>query len=155
MRQMFILKVLILVALLIGVLITIQRLNSGSVQKAFDAIGIQTGSSGAPGFQPTTHAAENGEVSFNFCPNRIQSIQWVNGPRVEETRDGLKMHWMATSGSEKPTEIGYLEMEKWLSAHCKIAVKATDRVQNATPFLVVTYLDGTRLSIDRGGDNTG
>ena len=77
-------------------------------------------------------------------------MSWSNGKEIRETREGLKSKWMAFD--PQPHEIGYLEMEKWLSRHCQIIVEPTTQPPAAQfkSFMTIRYIDGSELHIKRG-----
>lgn len=157
MRVLLFLKISILVLALGGVLYAMSHMNSGSMNKAFLALGIEPGTAQSPGFQPANRYAGDGEKRFNLCPTRVHAIVWSDGRKVEESKDGLKLRWMAYD--PQPREISYLDVEKWLSAHCQVHVSPPS-VEDKTrsefhDFLTVRYIDGQELKVLRAGEPGG
>lgn len=153
MKPLFIAKIAMLLVMLVGVLYGIRSMNSHSVQRAFEALGLQTGNGESPGFHPANRALAPGEKSFNLCPTRIHAVVWSERRKVEEFRDGMKLKWIAVDPA--PRELGYMEIEKWLSAHCQIAVKpVNDSAANYADFISVRYIDGTELKIGKSADGS-
>ena len=159
------LKILVLVAALGGVFYAIHRVNSGSMEHAFQVLGIQEGNGETPGFQPSHRAIVAGEVAFNLCPNRVKAIVWSDH-KVEELRNGMKVSWMAYDPAAR--ELGYLAVEKWFSNHCQIfvtpepaSVAASSAVKDqpapknvAFDLVVVRYIDGTEMNVQRLNDGS-
>lgn len=153
MKPLFLAKIILLSVMLIGVLYSIRQVNGGAVQRAFQALGLQAGSGEAPGFHPANRPLAPGEKSFNLCPNRIHAVVWSERRKVEEFRDGMKLKWIAVDPA--PRELGYMEIEKWLSAHCKIAVKpVADSSATYADYISVRYIDGTELKIGKAADGS-
>lgn len=153
MKYLMPLKIIVLVGMLIGVIYTMRSVNSESVKRGFEALGLQTGSGESPGLHPSNRPLEAGEKGFNLCPNRIHAVVWSERRKVEEFRDGLKLKWIAVDPA--PRELGYMAVEKWLSAHCQIAVRPTPETNlTFADFISVRYIDGTELKIDRSANGT-
>jgi hypothetical protein len=160
-KASLLIKILFLVAVLVVVIGGIRGLNPQNIEKAFDAIGVEAGNSQSPGFQAAgSRPLQPGEERFNLCRTRIIGAQWPNGNRVEEAKDGLKLKWMADD--PEPREISSIEVEKWLSRHCQVIVKAIDPAKLASDgevekasakgdpnigHYLVRYVDGTDLKI--------
>jgi hypothetical protein len=165
-----------MVAALVGVVWAIKTLNSGAMNQAFDALGLQAGGAGSPGLQAAGRPLQPGEERFNLCPTRIVGFVW-NGSSpegrkaIEEKKDGIKMHWMAQSSVGGDREIAYLEIEKWLTSHCQIVVrlkpnqpadqaagepvdKSVAGAEKARENLEIAYVDSSRKSIETLGPQT-
>jgi hypothetical protein len=129
-------------------------MNKDNVERAMAALGVEPGTSESPGLQPSSRALQPGEERFNICRNRIHAIDFEGGNKVEEFKEGLKLRWLAFQDGQ-PRELGYLEVEKWLSSHCQIVVKpATEKeieTISARQALTIRYIDRSELPIERIG----
>jgi hypothetical protein len=129
-------------------------LQPQKVQNALHSLGVDAGNSAAPGFQPaTSRTLEAGEERLNLCPTRIASVTWADGREVEESPSGIKRKWLAAFPRAAPREIGYLEVEKWLSQHCEVIAQLAEGVivgaDSAQRLAVVRYIDGSETVIDQ------
>jgi hypothetical protein len=143
-------KILFMILMLVAVVFTIRSVNKDTVQRGFESLGLQPGNGESPGLHPSQRALQADEKAFNLCPNRIHAVVWSERRKVEEFRDGMKLKWIAVNPA--PRELGYMAVEKWLSAHCRIAVKAgaaTDESLVFADFIAIRYIDGTELKIER------
>ena len=160
MKYLLPLKIFILIAALVGVFYAIHRVNSGSMEHAFQVLGIQEGNGDTPGFQPAHRAIQPGEITFNICPNRVKAVVWSDR-KVEELRNGMKVSWMAYDPAAR--ELGYLAVEKWFSNHCQIFVtpepdavgndsaQVSDPAQKLMDYVVIRYIDGSEMQVQRDG----
>ena len=140
MKSGLLFKVLFMMIALIMVIFAIRGMNEKSMEAVFDALGIEPGTAKSPGFQPGGRKLGPGEERFNICRTRVHAIVWPSGRRVEEFREGLKLRWLAVD--PRPREIGYLEVEKWLSAHCQVVIKpVTDAPKGTAATIEVRYID--------------
>ena len=141
-------KILLMVVALAGVLYVMRSVNQDGAGRFLQALGVEPGTQQSPGLQPSNRKLQEGEESHNICPTRIKAITWADGRAVQEHKEGLKMRWQALEpGKPEPRDISYLEVEKWLSLHCQIAIKPvltqTDPPGPFTKFLTIQYVDGT------------
>ena len=74
MRLGMFLKVAAMMAALVMVLMVGRGINSGSVEKAFQALGIEPGTAKSPGLQRGGLTLAAGEERLNICRTRIVSI---------------------------------------------------------------------------------
>jgi hypothetical protein len=153
MRLLQILKVMVLILILMGVIAVMRGINAGSVQGFFDALGIEPGAAGSPGLQPSQRPLAAGESRVNICPNRIHAIIWADGRKVEEIRQGLKLRW--TAFDPEPREIGYMDVEKWLSLHCQIVGRPADASSREQAdfrdFVIIQYIDKKETKVQSAG----
>jgi hypothetical protein len=150
MRLGLFLKVAALTAALFMVITISRGLNTNTVEKAFQALGIEPGTPNSPGFQPGGQPLAPGEERFNICRTRIVSFAWSPERRIEEKKEGLKLIWLAYSPDAR--EIGTIEVEKWLSLHCQIRIKPIDGViesESSPKELTLSYVDGSKAVIRR------
>ena len=136
-----------LVALIL-VVAMMRGVTPEKMDQVFTALGIEPGTAQSPGFQPGSRPLEKGEERFNICRTRIHSISWPSGRRVEEFKEGLKLRWLAVD--PRPREIGYMEVEKWLSAHCQVIVRPLNEAPAETGKLVeivIRFVDNTTATI--------
>ncbi len=153
MKSLFYLKIIVMVGMLIGIIYSIRSMNAGKVQTAFEALGIQSGNHQNPGFQAANRPLQPGEENFNLCQTRVHAIAWSPERKVEEERDGLKLRWMAFD--PQPRELNYMAIEKWLSAHCQVAVMPIPSpTVGYRPLITIQYIDGKDLKIEIGTDGT-
>jgi hypothetical protein len=164
-KPQFAFKLIVMVLMLTGVLYSIRSMNEKSVEKAFDALGLQEGGAGSPGLQAAGAALKPGEERFNLCRTRINGIEFGTGRKINEATAGLKTTWLASepvlgqkqdpAPSGAPREIGTLDIEKWLTQHCQIVVRAVPHAAveslNSRSKIDVRYVDGTTLSLLRIG----
>lgn len=156
MRFLLFLKTATLILLLYGVFYVMYNLSSSSVEKFFHAMGIEPGVKSSPGFQPANRKLQAGEKRHNICPTRIGAIVLNDGRKVEETKNGLKLKWMAHT--DETREISYLEIEKWLSQHCQIAIQPVELSSDQAKapfsrFVTLKFIDGTEIEFQRGPGN--
>lgn len=152
MRALVYFKIAALVVLLAGVSCVIRKVNPDSTTRFLAALGIEPGTVESPGLQSGGGTRwEPGMTRMSLCPTRIHAISWLDGKEVRETREGLKSKWMVFD--PRPREIGYLEMEKWLSRHCQIVVESTTKppATQFESFMIIRYVDGSELHIKHGG----
>lgn len=151
MRASYFIRAAVLLIALVGVIYAIRTLQPSSVQKAMLALGVEPGTQASPGLQPASRALQEGEQHLNICRTRIHAIEFDGGQKVEEFKQGLNLKWLAFEDS-KPRELGYLDVEKWLSRHCQIIVKPVDEAalpKDAVRGKVkLVYIDRTELPID-------
>lgn len=157
------LRLVLMVIALVAVILLIRNLNSGSMDKAFNTLGLQAGGAGSPGLQAAGRPLLPGEERYNLCPTRITGFIWnAENPgtrrSIEEKQIGAKMHWMVYEPAER--EISYLEIEKWLTSHCQIVVRpapaptpAGAANTTAGPHfpLEIHYVDGSHKSFEQIG----
>jgi hypothetical protein len=144
MKPLVLIRVIFMVLLLAAVVYVMRNLNSSSMDRAFGNLGIAAGNAQAPGLHPSSRLLAPGEEAYNLCPTRVRAVIWPDGKKIEEKKDGLKLRWMAAD--PQPREIGYLEVEKWLSQHCQIAVQkkpADATALAASSKIIVQYIDGS------------
>lgn len=147
-----------MVLALAGVLWSMRSLNTQNIEKAFDALGLQAGGAGSPGFQAAGQILSPGEERFNICRTRITAIEFGSQRRIEESNAGLKVTWKAVD--PRMREISTLDVEKWLTGHCQIVIKPALGVAgdlgegNLKPIGSVEFkfVDGTKLSVQRLGE---
>lgn len=146
-------RIVMMIGALVAVLWLIRSLNSGAMDKAFEALGLQadTGSQQAPG-----RPAQPAEVRLNLCPNPIVAFIWNSqipaARRVIEKREapGTQVtKWWVVDLS--PREI-HFDVEKWLSDHCQVGVRTVDEnvvatISSRLP-LDLRYADGSTVRID-------
>lgn len=151
MRPALFFKIAVMIVSLFFVVTIIRELNTSKVENALQAIGIEPGTSQSPGFQPAGRPLDAGEERFNICRTRIHSITWPSGRRVEEFKEGrLKLRWVAVD--PRPREIGYMEVEKWLSAHCQIITRplAEDAQGVGAPSeITIRFVDDSSVTLRR------
>jgi hypothetical protein len=144
-------RILFLTMALVLVILAIRGMNSGKTELVFQALGLSPGTSDSPGVEPGGRRLRPGDERFNVCKTRIHSLEWSSGPRIEETQEGFKMRWMAFD--PQPHEVGYLEMERWLSHHCQIVVHPVDPSSLASlpaiSSLHIHYVDDSEAKYDR------
>lgn len=143
-------KIVTLIAALVFVLIAIRSINAGSVGKFFAALGIEPGTQSSPGLQPGGSSLAPGEERFNICRTRIVGVRFVDGRQIVEEKNGFKMRWMAVE--REPREIGYLDVEKWLSRHCQITIRPAGEMAadaEKSRWLEIRYVDGSLAVIHR------
>jgi hypothetical protein len=151
MRPMQVMKVLVLILALVGVIGVMRGIDARGVQGLFEALGVEPGAPGSPGLLPSKRPLVAGETRVNICPNRIHAIVWADGRKVEEIREGLKLRW--TAFDPQPREIGYMDVEKWLSLHCQVAgspVSEIDQEQvEFRDFVTIQYIDKKETKVQR------
>lgn len=155
MRAFFYIKVLVLIAALAGVMYAIANMNPETVSKAFQAFGIDPGTSQSPGLQPGGRPVGAGEKRYNICPTRIHAVAWPDGRVVEELRKGLDLKWTSRKEVGATTELSYLEVEKWLSRHCQIVIKPIEMPQDEIamrPLINITYIDEKKAAVSADPD---
>ena len=147
-------KILGLAVTLLIVMYAMRHINDGSMQGVFQALGVDAGGgSNSPGFQASGRIRAQGEERIAICPTRIHSVNWADGRRIEETESGLKLRWMGYTPDQR--ELTYLEVERWLSQHCQVVAQPLplNEHEKLAPYLTIHYIDGTKLEIDRLGDD--
>lgn len=143
MNKLVYLKVLVLVVALGGIVYVITHLNAGKMQAGLDQMGLSQ-----PGTTAAAPVAEGEEVKINLCPNRVHAIVWPDGRKIQETTTGLKRKWQAYNLD--PVDMGYMDMEKWLSLHCEIQASPLKTADVAFgPLLTIEYIDGSREAMQR------
>jgi len=133
---------------LVLVIAIMRGMTPDKVENFFAALGIEPGTAQSPGLQPGSRPLAEGEERFNICRTRIHSITWPSGRRVEEFREGLKLRWTAVD--PQPREIGYMEVEKWLSSHCQVIVRPLNEapeVAGKPSEIVIRFVDNTSATI--------
>jgi hypothetical protein len=153
-RQFILLQISFLLLLLIGVVFTMKKITPENMQTFFATMGADTSSVGGGSTVKAAHVAPAPAVSeaYNLCKTRISSFRWFNDFRIEESKDSFKGKWMAYDPA--PSELNYLEMEKWLSQHCEVPVqKSAEQVPASDfhPFVTIRYIDGSSFLIETAG----
>jgi hypothetical protein len=143
-NKLVILKVLVLVAALCGVIYVISHMTPDKVSQGMQQVGL------APTAAPST-----GD-SVNLCRTRVRAIIWQDGRKIKEAQDGMKAHWQAFNLTAQ--DIGSMDVEKWLSLHCEVAVVARDASSDSNPasatkpFVTFEYIDKGRENLDRSAN---
>lgn len=155
MKPAFVIKIFILTFMLLGVLWAIRSMKAENVERAFDALGLQSGGAGSPGLQAAGRSLEPGEERFNLCPTRVRGIDFNGKRQIEESKDALKVTWMAVD--PRLREISTLDIEKWLTHHCQVVIRLIQDPEVASsgpdhPSLDFQYVDGTKLKFSRVGE---
>ena len=139
------LKILVLIAALFGIFYVINHLSEQKVAAGMQQIGIApVAAPGAPPAVPTSAPVAGSSDNINLCPTRIRAIVWPDGRKLQETSEGLKRKWQAFNLT--PVDIGYMDVEKWLSLHCSVPVDS-DRLNpddQLAPLLTIEYIDGSK-----------
>ncbi len=144
MNKFIYLKVLILVAALAIVFYIMTHMSPGKVEAGMANVGLPE----AGGAATPLRSAGSESEQINLCHTRIQAIIWPDGRKVQEFKDGMKLKWQAYNLD--PSDIGYMDMEKWLSLHCEVAASARDASASAfKPFVTIDYIDGTKEELAR------
>ncbi len=146
-------KVLVLVAALGMIVYIISNLTPDKINSGLAAIGAAPGTADAPGLQPWTRNVSKGEERFNLCRTRVQAMEWADGKKIEEKKQGLKLTWEAHSPEAR--ELPYLGVEKWFSRHCQIVVTKVTPVAGSPEFkgfLTLVFVDGQKTQILRAAD---
>lgn len=141
-------KVILMVVTLVFVIAIMRGMTPEKMENVFAALGIEPGTAHSPGLQPGGRPLTEGEERFNICRTRIHSITWPSGRRVEEFKEGLKLRWVAVD--PRPREIGYLEVEKWLSAHCQVIIrpiKEAPETSGQPSEIVIRFVDNSTATI--------
>ncbi len=152
-------KIAVLLAALAGTFIAMRSLNQEKVQSAFQALGIEPGAPGQPGFQPGGAPVSDGEIRRTLCLTRIHAVRFPNGNAVVEVKKAMNLDWTAEE-SGKTRSIAYLDIEKWLSRHCQFVAKPLkDSAEpelvpqnEPQPYVVIEFIDKSRWEIHRSGD---
>ena len=140
--------------MLAGVIYLIRAVNGESVARGLMVMGIESGTSQSPGLRAGQRLLLPGEETLSICRTRVKAILLPNGNRIEELREGVKLTWMAYDPN--PREIGYLEVEKWLSQHCQITIVKQTESRILTPGpgkLTLEYISGAPMVIQVRGAN--
>lgn len=142
--------------MLVAVFYIMGNLNADSVGRALGALGIEPGTRTSPGLQPSNRALEVGQERFNICRTRVHAIIFNDGKKIEESRNGLDLKWMAHD--QTPREISYLDVEKWLSQHCQIVIEPRSiqigESLRFSQFVTIEFIDGTKMHVLNSGDGT-
>lgn len=152
MKPTFALKIAFMILALVMVVGVIRGLNSQNMEKAFESLGLSPGNAESPGIQPGSRALQPGEERFGLCRTRIVAITWPDGRKIEERKDGLKLTWTAADPANR--EVSYLDVEKWLSRHCQVIVRAADpgSLGAMTPLaggpILIKYVDGNQSKLE-------
>lgn len=152
MKPTVILKVAILLVMLLIVVSIMRNMNEQSAAKLFSNLGIDPKASSAGG---GTSAPEQplgaNQSNFNICKTRVHAVVWPDGRRIEESREQIKAHWLAVDPT--PREIGSLDVEKWFSRHCQIAIVEDEASRAARDgfnnFVTFEFIDGTKADFQR------
>ncbi len=113
--------------------------------------------SSSPGF-PTEMPSESSESSsYRLCETRIHSLRWKDGFRIEESKEDMKMKWLAYgTEAREPRELSYLEVEKWLSQNCSITVGTSAAAAAGlefAPFVTIQFVNQNLKTVYRAGSN--
>ena len=138
-------RILILLAALVGVLWTTRKLNGPNTEKTFQVLGLSPGTPDSPGVEPGGHSLAAGDERFSLCKTRVQSFAWSTGRKIEETQAGMKMRWQAVD--PQPREIGYMDIERWLSRHCQIITHPADLPASTESIgdVTIRFVDGGEM----------
>ena len=142
MSKLAYLKVLVLIAALAMVFYVITHMTPDKVAAGMEKVGLPAGGVAATG----------ANEQINLCRTRIHAIIWPDGRKIQEFKDGMKLKWQAYNLD--PSDIGYMDMEKWLSLHCEVAASARDASASVfRPLVTIEYIDGTKeeLALAEGG----
>jgi hypothetical protein len=120
---------------------------------ALEKVGLDAGSAGAAPNAAKAPSGSNSGEQVNLCRTRIHAIIWPDGRKIQEFESGMKLRWQAYNLD--PTDIGYMDMEKWLSLHCEVAASARDASASVfKTFVTIVYIDGTKEELGLAGDGT-
>lgn len=146
MRPTYYLRVFVLIAALALVFAAINGVRPQHFQKFFGVFEGQGDTRGnvAGGF-------------FRLCHTRILSLEFPDGKKVEETKAGaVRMKWIALD--PKPSEMNYLEVEKWLGRNCRVPASAVDNAAAAKSApgslaVSVAFINGATTVIETLDEN--
>ena|ERR1035437_6607977 len=117
MGTMYWLRVTIMVAILIVVIWTMRKMNTGHETPV--------------------------SANINLCPTRIAWIETpVDGAHIEE----MQSKWLRTI-TGKTQEIEMISAEKWFSNLCSITTKPTTGGEDFKPVLKLGYVSGPSLEV--------
>ncbi len=146
MKILFALKIFGLLICFVGVVAVINRLDPKHVDKFFKTLGADQSQTGNDGASPPASS------TYRLCDSRIHSMKWNDGRRIEESKDGMKLKWMAHN--PEPRELSYLEIERWLSQNCDISVTTASSAGVAfSPFLTIEFVNQNLKTIYRASPN--
>lgn len=152
------LKISLLAGALFIVVFIMKGVSKEKVESAFAALGIEPGAAGQPGFQPGGTKLGEGEVRKTLCQTRVHAIRFPDGTALVEKKNGMKLDWTAEeSGNSR--SLGYLEVEKWFSAHCQFAAKPVGPASEVPlepsnepqPYVTIEFIDKSVWEIHRAG----
>jgi hypothetical protein len=85
-------------------------------------------------------------AEFNLCPTRVTSIALIGETAV--IQDGMTWYRLE-SGQRK--ELDQVAVEKWFSAHCKIAIQAVSgqAPQETHPWATIAFVSGSPVTLQR------
>lgn len=100
-------------------------------------------------------AFESGQTqNFNLCRTRVHAMIWTDGHKIEESKNGMKMKWLAYTPAAR--EVSYLEVERWLGENCRVPMNsvAPETAAGLTflPFMTFQFIDQQAAAIMRAGD---
>jgi hypothetical protein len=147
-NKLLYLKVFVMVAALAGVIYVMTHLSPDKVETSLKDVGLTPPAQQAA---PGASAEANGKV--NLCQTRVHAIVWPDGRKIQEASGGLKAKWQAYNLN--PVDIGSMDVEKWLSLHCEVAVRDADASASAAvfgPYVTFSYIDGTQENLERAPD---
>ena len=127
-------RLIVLVVALVGVVLLARAVTPERVEKFLAAFGVEPSS------------------VLNLCDNRVDSILFPDGRKIEEVKSGMDMKWVAYGPT--PRELSYIEMEKWLGQYCRVATQTIEKLEMkpekvAMPVvLVLKFIDGRTKSIE-------
>lgn len=154
-------KISLLVLGLVIVIFAIRSMNTEKVEGAFQALGIQEGTSkSAAGTPAGGDSSVATETERTLCRTRVHSLKFPNGDSIYETKEGMTLVWMSETAENAgtPRTLSYLEVEMWFSKHCKFMATPAGPLENPEPsnepvkYVQIEFVDGSTWDIYREGD---
>lgn len=142
-------KIFVLIAALIGIFYVINHLTPEKVATGLEQAGLEQPRSSGAAAAPAASAE-----SLDLCRTRVHAIVWPDGRKIQELKDGLKLKWQASNLT--PVDIGYMDMEKWLSLHCAVQVTPVQAAvsESFAPLVKFEYIDQTHEDLLRSPSGT-
>ncbi len=156
MNKLVYLKVVVLVLALCGVVYVITQMSPAKMAAGMEQVGLAPASPvGAPPSAPVASVASaagtaGAATSVNLCRTRVHAIVWPDGRKLQEVTSGMKARWQAYNLT--PEDVGSMDIEKWLSLHCEVAVSDHAASASSKPYVTIEYIDGSKEALDRSDD---
>jgi hypothetical protein len=136
-------------------------MTTDKVQTAFQALGIEPGASGQPGFQPGGRPLVEGEVRRTLCRTRVHAVRFPDGGAIVEAKSGMKLDWTAVDEKSGTRSLNYIAVEKWFSQHCQFIAKPSAGLEaegvelepsnEPKPYFTVEFIDKSVWEVYREG----